>query len=238
MGAQWMAAGFVHGVLNTDNINVTGESFDYGPWRFAPVNDPAFTAAYFDEYGLYAFGRQPEALGWNLARLAECLLPLSDEARLGAAMDVYGPALQDAFAHALLRRLGLAVPEDEAAMHALVGAFWSFLQASRAPFEQAFFDWYGGLASEARAARSPAAAHYAGEGFDRVRRALAALAPDPAARLDHPYFAKDAPCTMLIDEVEALWAPIASGDDWSAYLAKLAAIDEMAEAYGTRPAPP
>ncbi len=238
MGAQWMAAGFVHGVLNTDNINVTGESFDYGPWRFAPVNDPAFTAAYFDEYGLYAFGRQPEALGWNLARLAECLLPLSDEARLGAAMDVYGPALQEAFAEAILRRLGLATPADETATHALVGAFWAFLQTSRAPFEQVFFDWYGGLASQDRAARSPAAAHYAGEGFSRVRQALGALSPDPAARLDHPYFAQATPCTMLIDEVEALWAPIAEGDDWSAYHAKLAAIDAMAEAYGTRPAAP
>ena len=50
-GAQWMAAGFVHGVLNTDNINITGESFDYGPWRFLPTYDPAFTAAYFDETG-------------------------------------------------------------------------------------------------------------------------------------------------------------------------------------------
>ncbi len=153
-------------------------------------------------------------------------------------MDAYGPALQEAFAHALMRRLGLAVPADEAAMHALVGAFWAFLQTSRAPFEQAFFDWYGGLASETRAARSPAAAYYEGEGFARVRQALRTLAPDPAARLDHPYFQRATPCTMLIDEVEALWAPIAAGDDWSAYRAKLAAIDEMAEAYGTRPAAP
>ena len=60
-GAQWMAAGFVHGVLNTDNINITGESFDYGPWRFLPTYDPAFTAAYFDETGLYSYARQPEA---------------------------------------------------------------------------------------------------------------------------------------------------------------------------------
>lgn len=56
VGAQWMAAGFVHGVLNTDNINITGESFDYGPWRFLPVLEPGFTAAYFDETGLYAYG--------------------------------------------------------------------------------------------------------------------------------------------------------------------------------------
>ncbi len=76
-GANWLAAGFVHGVLNSDNINVTGESFDYGPWRFLPANDPAFTAAYFDHSGLYSFGRQPEALFWNLTRLAECLVPFA-----------------------------------------------------------------------------------------------------------------------------------------------------------------
>ncbi|MFE1600736.1 protein adenylyltransferase SelO [Methylobacterium sp. ID0610] len=236
-GADWMAAGFVHGVLNTDNINVTGESFDYGPWRFAPVNDPAFTAAYFDEFGLYAFGRQPEALAWNLGRLAECLLPLSDTDRLGAALDLIGPALQESFAAAVLRRLGLARPEDEELLHALVGAFWAFLRESRAPFEQAFFDWYGGTASAGRAARSPAAEHYAGEGFARVRDLLARFAPAPEIRLDHPYFARAQPCTMLIDEVEALWAPIAAEDDWSAYAAKMRAIAEMAEAYGTAPLP-
>src|SRR5436305_11487179 len=73
MGAQWMAAGFVHGVLNSDNINITGESFDYGPWRFLPTYDPEFTAAYFDQGGRYAYGRQPSVLLWNLTRLAECL---------------------------------------------------------------------------------------------------------------------------------------------------------------------
>ncbi|GJE04505.1 protein adenylyltransferase SelO [Methylobacterium isbiliense] len=237
-GAAWMAAGFVHGVLNTDNINVTGESFDYGPWRFAPVNDPAFTAAYFDETGLYAFGRQPEALAWNLARLAECLVPLAAPERLGTALDGLGPALQEAFAQAILRRLGLARPADDETLHALVGAFWAFLGQSRAPFEQVFFDWYGGLASAERAARSPAAAFYAGEGFARVRDLLPAFAPAAGLRLDHPYFAQAQPCTMLIDEVEALWAPIAESDDWSAYHAKMAAIAAMAEAYGTalRPA--
>ena len=73
LAASYLAAGFVHGVLNSDNINITGESFDYGPWRFTPEWDPDFTAAYFDHYGLYAFGRQPEAIHWDLAQLAGCL---------------------------------------------------------------------------------------------------------------------------------------------------------------------
>ena len=58
LAASYMAAGFVHGVLNSDNMNVTGESFDYGPWRWLPKWEPGFTAAYFDQTGLYAFGRQ------------------------------------------------------------------------------------------------------------------------------------------------------------------------------------
>ncbi|GJD31066.1 Protein adenylyltransferase SelO [Methylobacterium adhaesivum] len=235
-GAQWMAAGFVHGVLNTDNINVTGESFDYGPWRFAPVNDPAFTAAYFDTQGLYSFGRQPEALFWNLSRLAECLMPLAPLERLEAALKQFGPNLQDGFAEAILARLGLA-HTDEAATNRFVAAFWGFLARSGAPFERTFFDWYGGLASATRAASSPSASLYASDAFAPVRASLEAMTPRDASRLAHPYFADADPCTLLIEEVETLWAPIADRDDWSVLHAKLAAIDRMAEAYGTRVAP-
>ena len=105
-----MAAGFVHGVLNSDNINVTGESFDYGPWRFAPDWDPDFTAAYFDHYGLYAFGRQPEAIHWDLAQLAGCLSlvaeapPLSGHAR--RLERPFREALVDAMLSATGRRGG------------------------------------------------------------------------------------------------------------------------------------
>ena len=76
LAASYMAAGFVHGVLNSDNINVTGESFDYGPWRFTPRWEPGFTAAYFDQQGLYAFGRQAQAIHWDVAQLAMALTAL------------------------------------------------------------------------------------------------------------------------------------------------------------------
>lgn len=71
--ASYFVAGFVHGVLKSDNHTVTAESFDYGPYRFLPQFDPDFTAAYFDEVGLYAFSRQPRAIFRNLERLATCL---------------------------------------------------------------------------------------------------------------------------------------------------------------------
>ena len=231
-GAQWLAAGFVHGVLNSDNINVTGESFDYGPWRFVPVNDPDFTAAYFDENGLYAFGKQPEALHWNLLRLTECLLPFAAQTELERVLGQFEANIRREFVAAILNRLGL-VSAGEAADGLLARSMWSFLSETKAPFEQTFFDCYGGLARTGRFDQSPSRVFYQSESFAPLHAALAAHKPTPTAKPFHPYFQKSAPCTMLIDEVEAIWQPIDQADDWSAFHAKLAAIAEMREAYGT-----
>ncbi|NPD66690.1 YdiU family protein [Lichenicola cladoniae] len=231
LGAEWMLAGFVHGVLNTDNINVTGESFDYGPWRFLPTYQPEFTAAYFDTGKLYAYGRQPDTLLWNLIRLAECLLPLSDQATLEAVLRGFGALFYTELSAAMLRRLGLRSqgPDIDTA---LVQQVWQFLRESQMPFEQFFFDWYGGSLSADRATSGPSAGIYAEAGFASLRMMIDGFEPAAGLRLDHPYFAGHGPCTMLIDEVEAIWAPIAADDDWSLFRQKLVAIDQMAEAYG------
>lgn len=231
VGSQWMAAGFVHGVLNTDNINVTGESFDYGPWRFLPALEPGFTAAYFDESGLYAYGRQPDALFWNLVRLAECLLGLATKESLEAALNVFEPTLRKDFTAAMLKRLGVESRDPEHD-NELSRALWIFLSETKAPFEQTFFDWFGGLASADRAAKSPSKEHYENAAFTPVREALKDFAPRDGIDLGHAYFKTSAACTMMIEEVEAIWKPIAEQDDWSVFHAKLAAIGEMREAYG------
>ncbi|WP_297578971.1 protein adenylyltransferase SelO [Devosia sp.] len=231
LGAQWIAAGFVHGVLNTDNINITGESFDYGPWRFVPTYDPDFTAAYFDETGLYSFGRQPDTLAWNLTRLAECLVPLSSIERLEPALNTIWPQFRAQLPAQMLRRLGLK-PRSADEDNALVSALFGFLGPSRAPYEQFFFDWRGGALSAGRAASSPSADFYASEAFRPVADAMEAYAPIDGVNLDHPYFARAQPRTMLIDEVEAIWAPIAERDDWSQFESTLSEIAEMRDAYG------
>ena len=223
LGAQWMAAGFVHGVLNTDNINITGESFDYGPWRFLPSFDMQFTAAYFDDGGLYAYGRQPDALLWNLTRLAECLLPLAEKDALIDVLKEFPQTYRREHDMALLRRLGLTSGGAESDA-ALSSAWWGALDASKVGFEQAMFDWYGG------GLRRAAVADEYGRAFDPVRALLPAFDLAPGAKPDHPYFS-GTPCTVLIDEVEALWAPIAAADDWSAFACKRAAIANMREAY-------
>jgi len=231
-GARWMVAGFVHGVLNTDNINITGESFDYGPWRFAPELDPDFTAAYFDEMGLYAFGRQPDTLLWNLTRLAECLLPFAPQDGLQRVLEGFAPEFRIRLARAMLDRLGLQSAGEEADQQ-LVGAVWRFLAETRMPLEQFYFDWRGGQTSTGRADTSPARENYASEAFQPVRNAMAAHEPEPEA-LTPAYFRREAPVTMLVNEVEAIWKPIAESDDWTAFERKLAEIAALREAYDRR----
>jgi uncharacterized protein YdiU (UPF0061 family) len=222
LAAQFMAAGFVHGVLNTDNINITGESFDYGPWRFAPSWDPDFTAAYFDHHGLYSFGRQAEALQWNAYQLAGALRLIAPLEELKPPLEAYPERYQAALVTALLLRLGVERrnPGDDIA---LVKAIEAGLTATRMSPDRFWFDWRGGL----RRGPSPADELYASEAFAAFRAAIPAYAGTAPT---HDYWSDAAPCTMLVDEVEAIWAPIAATDDWSALDAKIAGIRRMGEA--------
>jgi len=213
LAASYMAAGFVHGVLNTDNINVTGESFDYGPWRWAPTWDPAFTAAYFDHAGLYAFGRQPEAIHWNAMQLAVALRTVSEAQPLIDILETFPERYQRAVSDAILWRLGV-VPQEPTRDRALVQTIEQGLTQSAIGIDRFFFDAFGGTVPE-------------GEAFDPLRAALAGYAPRKARA--HPYWSA-APCSMLIDEVEAIWAAIDQRDDWAPFHAKIAAIRQMGEA--------
>jgi uncharacterized protein YdiU (UPF0061 family) len=218
-----MVAGFVHGVLNTDNINVTGESFDYGPWRFAPEWEPGFTAAYFDHTGLYAFGRQPEAIQWNLAQLAGCLAQLTDGLEgLQALLEGFAGHFHEALAAGMVRRLGLdpvGVEEDRLVARAAVKA----LSAGKVGIDRFFFDWRGG--------ERPAGEAYADPAFDPLAEAIGSR----RGTRGHAYWSDPEPCSMLIDEVEAIWAAIAQGDDWAPFEAKVAAIRRMGDAYREGP---
>jgi hypothetical protein len=141
-----MAAGFVHGVLNTDNMVVTGESFDYGPWRFLPYSDPSFTAAYFDETKLYAFGRQPSAVLWNLSQFANCLTLLAEPADLERELATYELAYREAFPRRVLGVLGLKPAGADQAVE-LMKALFGWMGQTHATWPQVFFDWFGGEAS-------------------------------------------------------------------------------------------
>ncbi|MES2862140.1 MAG: YdiU family protein [Pseudomonadota bacterium] len=224
--ARWIAAGFVHGVLNTDNLNVTGESFDYGPWRFLPSYEPGFTAAYFDHSGLYAFARQPEAVFWNLTQLAGCLKLIADVAPLTEALNGFGPAYIRELRIAFLDRLGVK-SLGEAADQRLLDTTLALLRekGEAIRWEPLFHDWFAGFSSSARALAGPRATDWQGETFDAFRFALFEHEPDRPERLEHPAFAAPEPEEMLIDEVEAIWSRIDRDDDWASLHAKIARLE-------------
>jgi uncharacterized protein YdiU (UPF0061 family) len=232
--ARWMAAGFVHGVLNTDNMNITGESFDYGPYRFLPYDDPGFTAAYFDQTGLYSFGRQPEAVFWNLQQLAIALTSTGCDAEpLAQALKGFGGAYRQALVGAVLARLGLkrlTAEQDETLCDAAFRAIAEGGEPLR--WEPFFFDWFGGLVSEGRALNGRRGALYQGEAAKAFRAALKGYEPDTPGRLTQAYFNRPEPEELLYDEIEAIWAPIAAQDDWSLFEAKLERIAEARGAWG------
>jgi uncharacterized protein YdiU (UPF0061 family) len=218
LSASYMTAGFVHGVLNTDNMNISGESFDYGPWRWLPEWNPGFTAAYFDHSGLYAFGRQPGAIQWNCAQLAMALrLVVSGDDPLVAAIDRFSAVYREAMAEHFLWRLGLArrgLEEDAR----LIGAAEAAMRESGRGPDAFFFDHRGGRGK-------------ADGEFGELLRDYQAL---PGATAD-PLWSGAAAPSLVIDEVERVWAAIDKHDDWQPLNQKVADIRVLGAALGPRP---
>ena len=135
--AQWMGVGFVHGVMNTDNMALSGETIDYGPCAFLDAYDPAMVFSSIDRQGRYAYGNQPAILAWNLSRLAQALLPLlgPDEAEAvelaNARLEAIAPAFRLAWLSVMRAKLGIEGQEmgdgalaDEFCA-AITGADWT-----------------------------------------------------------------------------------------------------------------
>ena len=106
LAAQWMAAGFCHGVLNTDNMSIAGESFDYGPYAFIPTYDVRFTAAYFDYGGRYSYGNQPYICQSNLELLQLPLSMVTERSDLESGLAQFGDRYQQQYQQLMLRKLG------------------------------------------------------------------------------------------------------------------------------------
>jgi uncharacterized protein YdiU (UPF0061 family) len=139
--AQWMAVGFIHGVMNTDNMAISGETIDYGPCAFLDAYHPSKVFSSIDQFGRYSYGNQPNIGGWNLAQLASSLLPLigEGEAAIEAAtqaVNTYGPAFQSAWLQAFGAKLGLADVTE--ADQPLIEEFLTVLMDHGMDFTQSF----------------------------------------------------------------------------------------------------
>ena len=117
--ARWLLVGFIHGVMNTDNMAISGETIDYGPCAFMDHYDPATVFSSIDRMGRYAYGNQPRIAHWNLARLAEAVLPLladDEDAALADAQEAltaFAPAFEAAYHSGLMRKLGLSGRQED-----------------------------------------------------------------------------------------------------------------------------
>jgi uncharacterized protein YdiU (UPF0061 family) len=179
--ARWMGLGFIHGVMNTDNMTISGETIDYGPCAFMEGYAPGTVYSSIDRQGRYAYGNQPQILGWNLARLAETLLPLfdADEDRAvdlaNARLEAIAGQFRAEWLAVMRAKLGLA--GEEGGDGALIGDFLKALEGT---------DWTLGFH---RLAGAPDAAPLAGLFADPAALAVwwprwqARRAPDFAARM-------------------------------------------------------
>jgi serine/tyrosine/threonine adenylyltransferase len=112
--AKWLLIGFIHGVMNTDNCSIAGETIDYGPCAFMDAYDPGAVFSSIDHQGRYAYANQPRIALWNLTRLAECLLPLldGDETAATDALAAFAPRFQAAYFAGLRRKIGLLTERE------------------------------------------------------------------------------------------------------------------------------
>jgi uncharacterized protein YdiU (UPF0061 family) len=187
--AQWLLVGFIHGVMNTDNMSVAGETIDYGPCAFMDEYDPAAVWSAIDRQGRYAYGNQPAIAQWNLTRLAECLLPLlSDDTELAVkeaeeALSAFPPTFEKAYQAGLRRKLGLLTEHEADA--ALGRDLLSAMAANRADFTLTFRRLSGAESDAEKdgAVRSLFADPSAFDGWAvRWRERLALESTDAAAR--------------------------------------------------------
>ncbi|WNG94746.1 YdiU family protein [Mycobacterium sp. ITM-2016-00318] len=173
--AQWMLVGFIHGVMNTDNMTISGQTIDYGPCAFMDTFDPTTVFSSIDSWGRYAYGNQPTVAGWNLARFAETLLPLLAEDQ-DHAMALATESLQDfprryaaAWTAGMRRKLGLSEDVDDTVVGEIADQVIEFLGRDRLDYTS----FFRRLAEAARGQAGPAS----GDWVARWR----ALGPDADA---------------------------------------------------------
>lgn len=221
--AQWMIAGFVHGVLNTDNLSITGESFDYGPYRFLPTFDPHFVAAYFDQSGLYAFGNQPQVVFWSLHELAKGFtswVPLQESSQV---LNTFMHSLEPEVVRLFILRCGL-LPFGDSRDQNLFDLGFRFLRQSQCGYSQFFHD---GSRSLWQTPHSPNFKHYQGEQFfSFLKRAQEFPLMDPQTKT-YPVPDRDRAEDLLIDEIESIWSAISENDDWQPFSQKIKNLQHL-----------
>jgi uncharacterized protein YdiU (UPF0061 family) len=223
LAAQWMTAGFCHGVLNTDNMSITGESFDYGPYGFIPAYNPRFVAAYFDSEGLYSFGNQPAICRLNLDHLRQALAPVIPPEQSAPALEAFDEEYRDAYQTLLLARLGFGPKISSELGGKLFGQTLLCLAQSQTNYPQFFSHLTQDFNPSWR--QNPA---FILENQDLgngdwndwralYHQALGEVPADELTQMPQRLRAKNPATSLLRPEIERVWAAIDQGDDWEPF---------------------
>jgi uncharacterized protein YdiU (UPF0061 family) len=227
--ARWMLVGFVHGVMNTDNMTISGETIDYGPCAFMEAFDPATVYSSIDHGGRYAYGNQPVVAEWNLARLAEALLPLIDDDHERAielaveSLGTFRPLYNAAWSAGMRAKLGLPEGLEDAVATSLFDELLTLLQENHVDHTS----FFRALGAAARNDAEPARNLFLDLArFDGWAERWRALGPDAAAmdRVNPVYI----PRNHLVEE-----ALDAATDDDLEPLARL--LDAVSAPFVERP---
>jgi serine/tyrosine/threonine adenylyltransferase len=238
LAAQWMSVGFCHAVLNTDNMSITGESFDYGPYAFINQYEPKFTAAYFDYFGRYCYGNQPEVCVWNLQMLQAPLKAVIDPMEMELALAGFYPHFQTIYRQRMLRKLGFEIGFDavpEAVGDELLKLTLKLLWESKVGYHDFFMRLREEFAPNWREDEGQIFGQIGGtlsgddNSFEQWRslyhQVLNSLPPDGMGARSSRYpqgvahrLAQHNPTTVLIrPEIEAVWEAIAQEDNWQPF---------------------
>jgi serine/tyrosine/threonine adenylyltransferase len=225
--AQWMAAGFCHAVLNTDNMSITGESFDYGPFAFLPSYNPDFTAAYFDHYGRYSYGNQPGICKLNLELLQQPLSAVIDTAEMTTALAKFEGYYFPAYKKLMLQKLGW-VGETTPVWDELLVATLQLLADTQVGYHQFFFElsqafklrWIKDLNSILNeTALMPEVVGNSGyhRWLQLYHQALSNI-PESEFHSIGSILTQANPETILLrPQIEAVWEPIAQENNWEPF---------------------
>lgn len=230
LAAQWMASGFCHGVLNTDNMSITGESFDYGPYAFMPQYDPQFTAAYFDYGGLYCYANQPFICAGNLELLQRPLSMVMPTEELTSGLDSFQDYYKQFYCQRMSNRLGfeaLSLPEAEELVkltidllkNTSVGYHDFFIQLR----EQFNLEWQENPQLIFKNFEP-------GQHLDAWRQQyyhhLQTLSPTEIEGIKQQLKQYNPKIVIIRPEIEAIWEPIMVEDNWQPFYQLLEKIKE------------
>ncbi len=212
LAASYTVSGFVHGVLNTDNINIVGESFDYGPYRMLEYYDPEKIAAYFDHSGLYKFGSQADAIFWNIQQLASIMTVFIDKNKLIDILKIYPNSYNKYLQKMLFKRLGLTLSSDTKNQE-LLNAFYELQSTKKFLYEEIIFDFKNFQLNEAF--------------IDKKYSSYTLVKVFKKFEKNNNNDSNNELITLLHEEIEKIWQAINDDDDWSLFDNKLKSINKI-----------